>query len=129
MTSAPISTIQSPVAGPIDEQAVTLDGVSLYYGGYRAVKDLNLSLTPRAITAIIGPSGCGKSTVLRSINRINDRVPIFRVEGYIRIGGSDIYAPQTDPVALRQQVGMVFQRPNPFSDEYLRQRCIWSTSL
>jgi len=94
--------------------AVQLDGVSLYYGDHRAVKDINLQLPARAITAIIGPSGCGKSTVLRSINRINDRVPIFHVEGHIRVADTDVYAPTTDPVMLRQQVGMVFQRPNPF---------------
>jgi phosphate transport system ATP-binding protein len=107
-----------PVAGPaVPEQAdvaLSLDGVSLYYGSHRAVKDINLQLPARAITAIIGPSGCGKSTVLRSINRINDRVPIFHVEGHIRVGSTDVYAPTTDPVMLRQQVGMVFQRPNPF---------------
>jgi phosphate transport system ATP-binding protein len=96
------------------DASLSLDGVSLFYGHYRAVKDVNLTLPARAITAIIGPSGCGKSTVLRSINRINDKVPIFRIEGHIRLGNTDIYAPTTDPVMLRQQVGMVFQRPNPF---------------
>ncbi|MBV9329650.1 MAG: phosphate ABC transporter ATP-binding protein [Chloroflexi bacterium] len=93
---------------------VSLDGVSLFYGDYRAVKNVNLTLPAHAITAIIGPSGCGKSSVLRAINRMNDRVPIFRVEGKIRVGSTDIYAPSMDPVMLRQQVGMVFQRPNPF---------------
>ena len=97
-----------------DGSTVTLQDVSLYYGSYRAVKDLNLTLSARAITAIIGPSGCGKSTVLRSVNRINDRFSIFRVDGHIRVGMQDVYAPDTDPVMLRQQVGMVFQRPNPF---------------
>src|SRR5215813_6387086 len=93
---------------------VTLDAVNLFYGSFRAVKNLNLVLPAQAITAIIGPSGCGKSTVLRSINRINDRVEVFHLEGKIRIGDIDVYAPTTDPVALRQQVGMVFQRANPF---------------
>jgi phosphate transport system ATP-binding protein len=93
---------------------LTLEGVNLYYGDFRAVKNMNLKLPARAITAIIGPSGCGKSTVLRAVNRINDKVPIFRVEGHILVGDTDVYAPTTDPVLLRQQVGMVFQRPNPF---------------
>jgi phosphate transport system ATP-binding protein len=93
---------------------VTLAGVQLYYGTFRAVKDVELTLPAQAITAIIGPSGCGKSTVLRAVNRINDRVPVFRVEGHIRIGDTDVYDAATDPVMLRQQVGMVFQRPNPF---------------
>jgi len=93
---------------------VTLDGVNLYYGSYKAVKDINLVLPAQAITAIIGPSGCGKSTVLRSINRINDRVQVFHMDGRILVGALDVYAPDTDPVVLRQQVGMVFQRANPF---------------
>ena len=98
----------------VDDTTVSFEDVSLYYADYRAVKELNLTLPGRAITAIIGPSGCGKSTVLRSINRINDRVSVFRVQGHIRVGEADVYAPETDPVMLRQQVGMVFQRPNPF---------------
>ena len=112
------SSIVSAAAAPADAElgaaTVTFDDVNLYYGGYRAVKNVNLNLPAQAITAIIGPSGCGKSTVLRAINRINDKVAIFRVEGHIRVGQTDIYAPTTDPVLLRQQVGMVFQRPNPF---------------
>src|SRR5262249_48262159 len=86
----------------------------LYYGEYRAVKELNLTMPARAITAIIGPSGSGKSTVLRAINRINDRLSVFRVDGHLRMGSTEVYAPTTDPVILRQQIGMVFQRANPF---------------
>jgi phosphate transport system ATP-binding protein len=96
------------------EGAVSLENLSLYYGDFRAVKDVNLVLPPRAITAIIGPSGCGKSTVLRSINRINDQVPSFHLNGGIFVGDLNVYAETTDPVMLRQQVGMVFQRANPF---------------
>ncbi|MBV9593176.1 MAG: phosphate ABC transporter ATP-binding protein [Actinobacteria bacterium] len=114
MTSTSTGAAQGALAPEQGDSTVTLDGVSLYYGEYRAVKNINLKLPAHAITAIIGPSGCGKSTVLRSINRINDKVPIFRVDGKIRVGSMDIYAPTTDPVMLRQQVGMVFQRPNPF---------------
>jgi phosphate transport system ATP-binding protein len=96
------------------DPTVTLEHLSLYYGDYRAVKDVNLVLPARAITAIIGPSGCGKSTVLRAINRINDQVPIFHLDGRILVGELNVYAETTDPVMLRQQVGMVFQRANPF---------------
>jgi phosphate transport system ATP-binding protein len=96
------------------EMAVCLENLRLYYGEFRAVKDVNLVLSPRAITAIIGPSGCGKSTLLRAINRINDQVATFHIDGKIYIGDLDVYAESTDPVMLRQQVGMVFQRANPF---------------
>jgi phosphate transport system ATP-binding protein len=105
---------QGATAPDAAEAAVTLDAVNLYYGDFRAVKNVNLKLPAHAITAVIGPSGCGKSTLLRAINRINDKVPIFRVDGKIHVGSTDVYAPTTDPVGLRQQVGMVFQRPNPF---------------
>jgi phosphate transport system ATP-binding protein len=94
--------------------SLRISGASLYYGAFRAVKAIDLEFRPRAVTAIIGPSGCGKSTLLRSLNRINDRVAGFRVEGTISLGGEDIYAPATDVVELRRRVGMVFQRPNPF---------------
>jgi phosphate transport system ATP-binding protein len=89
-------------------------GASLYYGSYRAVKDISVRFAPRMATAIIGPSGCGKSTLLRTLNRINNRVPSFRVEGQITLDGVDVYAPNTDLADLRRRVGMVFQKPNPF---------------
>ncbi|HEU5090866.1 MAG TPA: ATP-binding cassette domain-containing protein, partial [Roseiflexaceae bacterium] len=97
-----------------DNAALVLEQANLYYGNFRAVKDVTLRFQPQAVTAIIGPSGCGKSTMLRTLNRINDRVPSFRAEGTIRLGEIDIYAPGTDVVDLRRRVGMVFQRPNPF---------------
>jgi phosphate transport system ATP-binding protein len=102
---------------PIGESGgavLRVENASLYYGSFRAVKELHLAVRPRAITAIIGPSGCGKSTLLRTLNRINDRVPSFRAEGKILLDGQDIYGPETDVVELRRRVGMVFQRPNPF---------------
>jgi phosphate transport system ATP-binding protein len=111
-SSAP--TITSPSAATGVATSVSLEDVSLYYGTYRAVKNVTVAVPRQAITAIIGPSGSGKSTVLRAINRINDRVPIFHVDGRIRVGDMDVYAKDTDSVMLRQQVGMVFQRPNPF---------------
>jgi phosphate transport system ATP-binding protein len=86
----------------------------LYYGKFRAVKDIDLKVQPRKITAIIGPSGCGKSTVLRSFNRMNDFVPSFHLEGEVLFHNQNIYAPEVDPVFIRGQIGMVFQKPNPF---------------
>ena len=84
------------------------------YGPFRALKDINIVIRDRHITALIGPSGCGKSTFLRTLNRMNDLIPHTRVEGTVALDGEDIYRPETDVVALRQRVGMVFQRPNPF---------------
>lgn len=94
--------------------AIETRGVNLYYGSFRAVKDVHLQIVPQKITAIIGPSGCGKSTVLRSFNRMNDFVPSFRMEGEILFHGQNIYAEDIDPVMVRQRIGMVFQKPNPF---------------
>jgi phosphate transport system ATP-binding protein len=89
-------------------------GLSLHYGSFRAVRDIDLSIPRRRITAIIGSSGCGKSTLLRSFNRMNDFIPGFRVEGQVRFAGQDIYGGSVDPVSLRRRIGMVFQKPNPF---------------
>ncbi|MBL6432661.1 MAG: phosphate ABC transporter ATP-binding protein, partial [Alphaproteobacteria bacterium] len=86
----------------------------VYYGDTHAIKDVDIEIQPRSVTAFIGPSGCGKSTFLRTINRMNDTIDICRVEGDIRIDGEDIYDPKVDPVQLRAKVGMVFQKPNPF---------------
>ena len=87
----------------------------LYYGSFLAVRDANVPIARNQITAFIGPSGCGKSTVLRSLNRMNDFIPGFRLDGSVRFQGKDIYAPDVDPVAVRRSVGMVFQQPNPFA--------------
>ncbi|WP_138423315.1 phosphate ABC transporter ATP-binding protein PstB [Maritimibacter alexandrii] len=88
--------------------------VQVYYGDNHAIKDVNVDILDKTVTAFIGPSGCGKSTFLRSLNRMNDTIPICRVEGDILLDGEDINAPQVDPVQLRAKVGMVFQKPNPF---------------
>ncbi len=93
---------------------VEVKGLSVYYGKFRALTDINLSMHEKRITAIIGPSGCGKSTLLRSFNRMNDLTPGCRVRGEIGLDGGDIYAPGVDVVDIRRRVGMVFQRPNPF---------------
>ena len=95
-------------------KAVEVSDLNLYYGDFHAVKDVNLRIEPNAVTALIGSSGCGKSTFLRSLNRMHELVPGGRVEGSIRLDGDDIYAPDVDPVAVRRQIGMVFQAPNPF---------------
>jgi phosphate transport system ATP-binding protein len=94
--------------------AVELKAVSCYYGSFRAVKDVDLVLPRNRVSALIGPSGCGKSTLLRTINRMNDLVPSFRLEGEVLYHGRDIYGPRADAVDVRRQVGMVFQKPNPF---------------
>ena len=93
---------------------ITADGFSFWYGKKQALFDISLTIVPRAITALIGPSGCGKSTFLRSINRLNDLIPGVRTEGKLLLDGDDIYRPSIDVVALRQRIGMVFQRWNPF---------------
>ena len=89
-------------------------GVQVYYGDTHAIKDVDVDIADRTVTAFIGPSGCGKSTFLRCLNRMNDTIPICRVEGRITIDGEDIYDKRVDPVQLRAKVGMVFQKPNPF---------------
>ena len=94
--------------------AVELKDVSCFYGSFQAVRDINISVAEREVTAFIGPSGCGKSTVLRTINRMNDLVPIFRLEGQILLHGQNLYDEKADPVEVRRRVGMVFQKPNPF---------------
>ncbi len=94
--------------------AIETQNVHLYYGGFRAVKEVSMQIVPQKITAIIGPSGCGKSTVLRSFNRMNDFVPSFHMDGQILFHGQNIYDPEIDAVQVRQRIGMVFQKPNPF---------------
>jgi len=101
-------------AKPGDDAVLSLEGVSCWYGGFRAVRDVAIEIRPRQVTALIGPSGCGKSTLLRTMNRMNDLIPSYRTEGSIRFEGQDLYAPGVDPVAVRRRIGMVFQKPNPF---------------
>jgi len=88
--------------------------VQVYYGDTHAIKDVDVDLEDKTVTAFIGPSGCGKSTFLRCLNRMNDTIDVCRVEGDIRLDGEDIYDKRVDPVQLRAKVGMVFQKPNPF---------------
>ena len=88
--------------------------LSVFYGSFRAVRDVTMNISEHEITALIGPSGCGKSTVLRSFNRMNDLIPTARVEGTLNYHGVDLYDPRVDPVEVRRRIGMVFQKPNPF---------------
>jgi len=101
----------SAIAG---ETAFYTKDLSVYYGEKQAIKRISLDFPAREVIALIGPSGCGKSTFLRSLNRMNDLVPGVRTEGEVRIDGSNINAPGTDVVKLRQNIGMVWQKPNPF---------------
>ena len=88
--------------------------LDFYYGPSKALSNINLEIEPRKVTALIGPSGCGKSTFLRCLNRMNDTIADTRVKGKILLDGKNIYDPDMDVVTLRQRVGMVFQKPNPF---------------
>ena len=93
---------------------IDVSDLDIYYGNFLAVQGVNVSIEPRSITALIGPSGCGKSTFLRSLNRMHEVIPGARVEGKVVIDGQDLYGADVDPVDVRRQIGMVFQRPNPF---------------
>jgi phosphate transport system ATP-binding protein len=109
--------VREPAAGSAPTAAETVFRVrdlAVYYGDMKAVKDINLDIGARVITALIGPSGCGKSTFIRCLNRMNDLVPGARVEGSIDYHGADLYGPDVDPVEVRKRIGMVFQKPNPF---------------
>ncbi len=111
----PVGMSDGAPADPADAGIVfRLDQVNVYYGDFRAVRDVTFDVHAHEITAMIGPSGCGKSTVLRCFNRMNDLIPGARVTGDVRYHGVDIYDDRVDPVEVRRRVGMVFQKPNPF---------------
>ena len=97
-----------------DEIKIAASKVQVYYGTTHAIKDVDVEINDKTVTAFIGPSGCGKSTFLRCLNRMNDTIDVARVEGEIKLDGEDIYDRRVDPVQLRAKVGMVFQKPNPF---------------
>jgi phosphate transport system ATP-binding protein len=105
---------RSDAASQEAEVVFELKDLSVFYGRFRAVRDINLRIREREITALIGPSGCGKTTVLRCLNRMNDLVESARIEGQILYHGVDLYDARVDPVEVRRRVGMVFQKPNPF---------------
>ena len=93
---------------------IEVSDLNIYYGSHHAVQNVNLTVEPRSVTAFIGPSGCGKSTVLRTLNRMHEVIPGAYCKGSVKLDGVDLYGKDVDPVAVRRQVGMVFQRPNPF---------------
>ena len=101
---------------PLDvrDPVFTLDGVSVFYGDYEAIRNVTLPVAKNEITAFIGPSGCGKSTLLRSFNRMNDLILGSHLKGVVAYHGTDIYGPDVDPIEVRRKVGMVFQKPNVF---------------
>ncbi len=103
--------------------------LNVYYGDFRAVEDVTITIQPRAVTAFIGPSGCGKSTFLRTLNRMHEVIPGARVEGEVLLDGENLYAAGVDPVRVRRQVGMVFQRPNPFPTMSIKENVLAGIKL
>ena len=100
--------------GSNGKRAIEVHDLNVYYGDFRAIKDVDLEIQRHRITAIIGPSGCGKTTMLRAFNRMNELVPTAWAEGAVIFNGKNIYDPDVDPVQVRRRIGMVFQKPNPF---------------
>ena len=103
--------------------------LDIYYGKFKAVEDVSMVIEPRAVTAFIGPSGCGKSTFLRSLNRMHEVIPGAYVDGHILLDGEDLYGPGVDPVNVRRQIGMVFQRPNPFPTMSIKENVLAGLKL
>ena len=103
---------------------IELKSIDVYYGKFKAVEDINMVIEPRAITAFIGPSGCGKSTLIRTLNRMHEVIPGAYVDGQLLMDGENIYSDEVDPVKVRRQVGMVFQRTNPFPTMSIRDNVI-----
>jgi phosphate transport system ATP-binding protein len=99
---------------PGAESVATVEHLSMYYGSFKALQDVSMTIRRNKVTALIGPSGCGKSTFIRSLNRMHEIIPGARVEGRVLLENEDIYASDVDPVRVRRRVGMVFQKPNPF---------------
>ncbi|HET6300146.1 phosphate ABC transporter ATP-binding protein PstB [Microbacterium sp.] len=110
-------------------KSIEVKDLNVYYGDFLAVEDVSLQIEPRSVTAFIGPSGCGKSTFLRTLNRMHEVIPRARVEGRVLLDGEDLYAPGVDPVLVRRQVGMVFQRPNPFPTMSIRENVLAGVKL
>ena len=112
----PTTQANPPQNTPVERHPVLIeiDKLSLYYGQARALRDITLNIREKLVTAFIGPSGCGKSTLLRCLNRMNDLIDNVRIEGSIKVHGTNIYSREVDVIELRKRVGMVFQRSNPF---------------
>src|SRR6478735_5178261 len=110
-------------------QRIDVKDLNIYYGDFLAVQDVGMTIEPQSVTAFIGPSGCGKSTFLRTLNRMHEVIPGARVEGTVAMEGVDLYGDDVDPVAVRRQVGMVFQRPNPFPTMSIKENVLAGVKL
>jgi phosphate transport system ATP-binding protein len=108
---------------------IEVNDLNVYYSDFLAVEDVSISIEPRTVTALIGPSGCGKSTFLRTLNRMHEVIPGARVEGEVLIDGNNLYGDGVDPVLVRRQVGMVFQRANPFPTMSIRDNVLAGVTL
>jgi len=108
---------------------IDVKDLDIYYGSFHAVKNVSMTIEPRSVTAFIGPSGSGKSTVLRTLNRMHEVIPGARVEGEVLMDDKNLYSKDTDPVDVRRQVGMVFQRPNPFPTMSIRENVLAGVTL
>jgi phosphate transport system ATP-binding protein len=124
-TAALQPTAESPAAS---DCVLSARSLSVWYGQTLALRDVSIDVPRNRITAMIGPSGCGKSTLLRCFNRMNDLIPQARMEGELLFDGQEINSPETDPVALRRRVGMVFQKPNPFPKS-IYQNVAWGARI
>jgi len=110
-------------------KSIEVNDLNVYYGDFLAVEGVSIDIQPRSVTAFIGPSGCGKSTFLRTLNRMHEVIPGARVSGEVLVDGQDLYGPGVDPVLVRRQVGMVFQRPNPFPTMSIRENVLAGVKL
>jgi phosphate transport system ATP-binding protein len=110
-------------------KSIEVNDLNVYYGDFLAVEGVSLEIMPRSVTAFIGPSGCGKSTFLRTLNRMHEVIPGARVEGEVLLDGEDLYGPGVDPVLVRRQIGMVFQRPNPFPTMSIKENVLAGVKL
>jgi phosphate transport system ATP-binding protein len=133
-SAAPKPADPQPAPSPPEQETATATpvlsahGLSVWYGSSLALKSVDIEIPRNQITALIGPSGCGKSTLLRCFNRMNDLIPGCRMEGELRFDGQDISSPDTDAVALRRRIGMVFQKPNPFPKS-IYQNVAWGARI
>jgi phosphate transport system ATP-binding protein len=108
---------------------IDVKDLNVYYGNFLAVEDVSINIEAKSVTAFIGPSGCGKSTFLRTLNRMHEVLPGARVEGEVLLDGDNLYGPGVDPVTVRSQIGMVFQRPNPFPTMSIRDNVLAGVKL
>ena len=108
---------------------IEINDLNAYYGKFLAVEGVSMDIAPRSVTAFIGPSGCGKSTLIRTLNRMHEVIPGAYVDGEVLVDGNNLYGPGVDPVSVRRQIGMVFQRPNPFPTMSIRDNVLAGVKL